>query len=205
MFVARDLMVHAECGAAQARLAQIASASGLASASQAAYHDSLTHLIRVGPLGDTPGLAKLVAVRALDPVYRDETMTVALRWEATGAAGGLFPVLDANISLAPAAEHATQPTLTGSYRPPLGRIGAALDKAILNRVAAATIHALLHSIADALTSPAATGCVADHTSAGWQPVRRQKCPDERQGPDITCLHERSGAGRAETASRVQSP
>jgi hypothetical protein len=176
MFIGRELMVHAECGAAQARLAQIASASGLASASQAAYQDGLTHLIRVGPLGDTPGVTKLVAVRALDPVYREDLMTVALRWEATGAAGGLFPVLDANVTLAPAGEHSTRLALTGSYRPPLGRIGAALDKAILNRVAAATIHALLHSIADALTSPAAAGYAAANTSPRWRPVPEAETP-----------------------------
>ena len=176
MFIARELIVHAECGTARARLAQIASATGLASASQAAYHDGLTHLIRVGPLGDTPGVSKVVAVRVLDPVYRDDLMTVALRWEATGAAGGLFPVLDANISLAPAAEHATRLALTGSYRPPLGRIGTALDKAILNRVAAATIHGLLHSIAGALTSPAATSYPADHTSPRWRPVPATDMP-----------------------------
>jgi hypothetical protein len=176
MFIGRELMVHAECGAVQARLAQIASASGLASASQAAYQDGLTQLIRVGPFGDTPGVAKLVAVRVLDPVYREDLMTVALRWEATGAAGGLFPVLDANISLSPAGERSTRLALTGSYRPPLGRIGAALDEAILHRVAAATIHALLHSIASALTSPAATGYAADHTSPRWRPIPEPEMP-----------------------------
>jgi hypothetical protein len=168
MFIARELLVHAECGAAQARLAKIASASGLASASQAAYQDGLTHLIRIGPFGDTPGVSKLVAVRVLDPVYRDDTMTIALRWEATGAAGSLFPVLDANISLSPAGERSTRLALTGSYRPPLGRIGAALDTAILSRAAAATIHALLHSIAGAITSPAATGYAANNTRPRWR-------------------------------------
>jgi hypothetical protein len=163
-------MVHAECGTARVRLAQIASASGLVSASQAAYQDGLTHLTRVGPFGDTPGLSKLVAVRVLDPVYREDLMTVALRWEATGTAGGLFPVLDANISLSPAGEHPTRLALTGSYRPPLGHIGTALDKAILSRVAAATIHALLHSIAGTLANPAAARYATDNTSRRWRPV-----------------------------------
>jgi hypothetical protein len=35
MFIAREHIVHAGCGAAQARLAQIASATGLVSTSQA--------------------------------------------------------------------------------------------------------------------------------------------------------------------------
>jgi hypothetical protein len=176
MFIARELIVHAECGAIRTRLAQIASADGLVSASQAAYQDGLAHLIRVGPFGDTPGVSKLVAVWVLDPVYREDLMTVALRWEATGAAGGLFPVLDANICLSPAGEHSTRLALTGSYRPPLGRVGAALDKSILNRVAAATIHALLHSLSDALTSPAATGYIADNASPRWRPVPEAGMP-----------------------------
>jgi hypothetical protein len=170
MFIARELIVDAECGAARARLAHIAAADGLARPSHAAYQDGFTHLARVGPFGDIPGVSKLVAVRVLDPAYREDTMTVALRWEATGAAGGLFPVLDANISLSPAGDQATRLALSGAYRAPLGRAGAALDKAILNRVAAATIHALLHGIADALTSPAAAGQPAENTSPGWRPV-----------------------------------
>jgi len=43
--------------------------------------------------------------------------------------------------------------LNGCYRPPLGRLGAGLDRAILHRIAAATIRALLRGIADTLTEP----------------------------------------------------
>ena len=45
---------------------------------------------------------------------------LALRWEATGAGGRLFPVLDADLTLAPDGEGTVLP-LAGSYRPPLGR------------------------------------------------------------------------------------
>jgi hypothetical protein len=62
--------------------------------------DGLTGLIRVGPLGEAPGVSQLVQVRFLHPVHRGATMTVPLRWEAIGAAGGLFPVLDADLILA---------------------------------------------------------------------------------------------------------
>lgn len=109
-------------------------------------------------------------------MYRTGTTTVALRWEATGASGGLFPVLDANICLSPAGEQSARLALSGSYRPPFGRVGAALDTVILGRVAAATIDALLHSIADALTSPAAAGHVADDTSPRWRPVPAAEMP-----------------------------
>jgi hypothetical protein len=176
MFVARELIVDDEYGAAGARLAQIAAAGGLTRPSQAAYRDGLTHLARVGPLGDIPGVSKLVAVRVLDPAYREDTMTVALRWEATGAAGSLFPVLDANISLSPAGDQATRLALSGAYRAPLGRVGAALDKAILNRVAAATVHALLHGIAGSLTSPATAEHPTENTSPRWRPVPEPEMP-----------------------------
>lgn len=172
MFIGRELVVHAECGAAQARLARIATVDGLAGVSLAAYEHGLTHLIRTGPFGDVPGISKLVAVRVLDPVYREGTMSVALRWEATGVAGGLFPVLDADISLSPAGEHAARLALAGSYRPPLGRIGAALDRAVLHRVAAATMSALLRSIGGAVASPAP----AEHAAEGL-------CPGLRLAPE----------------------
>jgi hypothetical protein len=77
-----------------------------------------------------PVAAKLVRVRFLDPVYRGDVMTVGLRWEATGPAGSLFPVLDTDIAISPggqegtpAVEESARLALTGAYRPPLGRLG----------------------------------------------------------------------------------
>jgi hypothetical protein len=46
-----------------------------------------------------PGASKLVRVSLLEPVPRDDTVRQALRWEATGIMGGLFPVLDADLTL----------------------------------------------------------------------------------------------------------
>jgi hypothetical protein len=155
MFVTHGITLGVGSRPAQARLAKLVHGNGLNGASQAAYQAGLANMIRVGPFGDVPGASKLVRVRFLDPAYHAEAMTVGLRWEATGRTGGLFPVLDADISLAPEGEQKTRLALTGSYRPPLGRFGAGLDRAILNRVAAATIRALLRNIADALASPQA--------------------------------------------------
>jgi hypothetical protein len=176
MFIARERLVHARYGVAQARLARIAGADVLTGVSRAAYEDGLTHVVRVGPLGDKAGLSKLVAVRVLDPSYREDTMTIALRWEATGATGDLFPVLDADMSLSPAGEAVTRLALSGSYRPPLGRIGAALDKAILSRVATATIDALLRSVAEAVTRPATLGQPADDGTFRWRPAPQTDMP-----------------------------
>jgi hypothetical protein len=126
---------------------------GLAGVSRDAYEGALTRLIRVGPFGDAPGISKQVQVRLIGPVRRDATTTVWLRWEATGPAGGLFPVLDADLLLRPDGLKNTRMTLNGCYRPPLGRLGAGLDRAVLRRVATATIRALLRGIADVLAEP----------------------------------------------------
>ena len=159
MFVAYELPVGTGLREAQARFANLLHGAGLAQASAAAYDGAVTGMLRVGPAGFAA--AKLVRVSLLDPVYRDEVMTIGLRWEATGPAGGLFPVLDANISILPGQDEGTADgrqtarlALTGSYRPPLGRLGAALDQVALHRVATATIRALLQDVAAALTGSA---------------------------------------------------
>ncbi len=154
MFIAHELIVDLACGAAQARLVNLVGRGDLSGPSQAAYEQGLERALRVGPFGHVPGVSKLVRVRFLDPVYREDGMTVGLRWEAAGATGGMFPVLDADISLAPAGEGGTRLGLAGSYRAPLGRLGAGLDLTVLHHAATATIRSLLAVIAGALASPA---------------------------------------------------
>jgi len=99
MFTSQELIVDARFAAARARLARMVADGGLTEVSRDAYEGALTRLIRVGPFGDTPGVSKQVQVRLIGPVQRDATTAVWLRWEATGPAGGLFPVLDADLLL----------------------------------------------------------------------------------------------------------
>lgn len=164
MFIVEELAVNVSFRAGQARLARVVAAGGLTGPSQAAYDSGLTRLIRVGPFGETPGVSKLVQVRFLSPRHHSATMAVPLRWEATGTAGHLFPVLDADLILAAKGQDNTLIALTGCYRPPFGRLGAGLDRAVLRHAATATIRALLRSAADAITSPATTPYVAEDTS-----------------------------------------
>jgi hypothetical protein len=106
--------------------------------------------IRVGPFGPVLGVSKLVRVRFAEPAAHDHIAVLPLRWEATGPAGRLFPVLDAGITLMPAGGQ-TRLVLAGSYRPPLDGAGATLDKIVLHHLATATISSLLRKTAHALT------------------------------------------------------
>jgi hypothetical protein len=168
MFVAEELTVNAGSAAAQARFENLVHGDWLVGVSEAAYDGSVTGLRKVGPAGRVAG--KLVRVSFLDPVCRDDVMTVGMRWEATGAAGALFPVLDANITISPAGDHTARLALAGSYRPPLGRLGAEVDRAVMHQVAAATMRSLLRNVAVALTSPAPAGHPAAEARPGLRPA-----------------------------------
>ncbi len=154
MFIGDEVVLHVSFTAAKARLANLARGGSLVSASADAYDEGITGLVRVGPLSSAPGMSTLVEVHFLDLVSREDSALLALRWEAMGPGGRLFPALDADITLTPAGEHATLITLAGAYRPPLGTLGATLDRAILHRVAAATIQTFISRVADAIAHPA---------------------------------------------------
>jgi len=174
MFVAQDLTIGTGSRAAQARFENLLHGSWLAEMSQATCDGGVVSLLKVGPAG--PVAAKLVRVRFLGPVYRGDVMTVGLRWEAAGAAGTAFPMLDANIVISPAGDETARLALAGSYRPPLGRLGAGLDRAIMHRVATATMRCLLRSVAEALVSSAPVGRSAKDASPGWQPAPEPGMP-----------------------------
>jgi hypothetical protein len=170
MFLAEEVILGTGSGQAQARFVSLLHGNWLAKASEAAYDETVTGLLRVGPSGFAA--TKLVQVSFLDPIYRDDVMSVGLRWEAAGTMGGLFPVLDATITICPEGGRTARLALAGCYRPPLGRLGAALDSALLHRVATATVRSLLHSVADVITSPAAV----QDGSRWWRPASEPGMP-----------------------------
>src|SRR5215475_13975557 len=108
MFVGDAIMLGAAYPQARVALARLVHGGWLSDASGDAYTEGLAGLVRVGPFGDMLGTSKLVRVLLLEPVERADSMTLSLRWEATGVMGRLFPVLDANIILIPAGESASQ-------------------------------------------------------------------------------------------------
>jgi hypothetical protein len=154
MFITQEAQLSIAYPAARSRLASLVLTRNLGGASHTAYQAGLKPLMRVGPFGDMPGAAKLVRVSFLEPVERDDSFRVGLRWEATGVTAGLFPVLDGDFTITPTSNDGTRLALTGVYRPPFGLLGAALDAAVLRKVAEATFRSLVRSVADAIIEPA---------------------------------------------------
>jgi hypothetical protein len=154
VFVGAETVVDVTCDIARVRLTNLARGGWLAGASGDAYGKWGRDLARVGPLGSAPGVSRLVDVRFRDVVVHERWAVLALRWEAAGTGGGLFPVLDADITVAPHGESRTLLAIAGAYRPPLGAVGAALDRAVLHRVAVATVQGFVTRIGQAVADPA---------------------------------------------------
>jgi hypothetical protein len=157
MFVGDETSLDIGFADARERLARLAGSDVLLTTSEDAYGHETTHPTRVG----VGGLAKLVRVQVRELARTDTSAGLAIRWEATGPGGRLFPVLDADIRLAPAGERATLLTMVGSYRPPLGALGDALDRTILHRVAAATVRRFLTELAAQIDGRPGEGEAAD--------------------------------------------
>ncbi len=178
MFASHEVELSMSFARARARLAVLGNGGWLSDPSARAYAEGLDGLIRVGPFGAVLGASKLVRVQLLEPVPREDTVVLPLRWEATGAAGRLFPVLDANLVLTPSDEDHSRLTLTGAYRPPLGGVGAAFDRAVLHRAATATLKSLVSQVADSLTaSQRAPGPAPAAGDTGPAPARWQAEPE----------------------------
>lgn len=171
MFVGHQVLLHLGFDVARARLADLVHDGLLTIASRDAYDGAVTGLAQVGPLGSVPVLSKQVHVQARELVFGEGSALLTLRWQATRPGGALFPVLDADIRLTPAGDQTAVLRLDGAYRPPLGIAGAGLDRAVLHRIAAATVQDFLGRIAAALTDPAAAAPGTDAPPAEPGPPR----------------------------------
>ena len=169
MFVGDEITLGAAYPDARSGLLRLTHGGWLSDASGDAYAEGLTGLVRVGPFGPALGASKLVRVLLLEPVEREGSLTLSLRWEAAGIMGRLFPVLDANVTLIPAGENASQLALAGAYRPPFAAAGQGLDRVLLHRAASATVRSLLRRMAETI-APGGAAADASPAENGTAPV-----------------------------------
>ena len=122
-----------------------------ATTSAAARASSLVANLRVQLAGIEIGVDVRVLVRRVRdqesgtgnaPVTR-----VELSWEAKRLSA-LFPSMLAEVSAQPLSATETQLEIEGSYWPPLGPVGNAIDATVGHRVAEAAVHRLLADLAE---------------------------------------------------------
>ncbi len=101
-------------------------------------------------VGDTR-IDKEVEVDVGTPQVFPSKTLLPISWAPRGSER-LLPQLDADIEIAPLGSGRTQLSMSARYRPPLGMVGKALDKALLHRVAEATIKDFLDRTAGRLAA-----------------------------------------------------
>ena len=123
-------------------------------------------VVRIGPGGLLAGARQRVRVQTGTPRARDDGMVVPLAWR-TIRLQMLFPSLEGDLEVAQLGDEGCRLTLSGQYNPPLGAVGASLDRRVLHRVAASTVRSFLREAAAAMTAP--------HPAvAGPSPSRRRR-------------------------------
>lgn len=106
-----------------------------------------------GPLGRR--VEKQVRIELGEAVRMSSKTVLPMSWRATGLRA-LFPVLEADIEVAALGPNKAQLSINGRYEPPLGALGRAIDRALMHRVAEATVKDFLDRVAERLQSRAPT-------------------------------------------------
>jgi hypothetical protein len=148
------VLLHASFYAVRGRLGLLAGDGRLQRASEAAYGEGITGLVKAA--GPVAGLTRLAGARLEGLTEMDHCAHIALQWEAIAADGKLFTALDADLMLAPAGNQLSALALAGAYRAQPGQGGAELDRAMVRGCAAAAIRSFLARVACALVHPAGT-------------------------------------------------
>ena len=93
------------------------------------------------------------------PLDRSRQVALPIRWHPEGGPP-LFPDMSGELVFQPFGPDRTQMTLTANYQPPIGLLGALIDRAVLHLLADATVTDFSLRLAadlDRLLSPAAEG------------------------------------------------
>jgi hypothetical protein len=149
VFVHYATTVPLQIGEAERRFDQVR--EHLAEWADAAYRHGEDLRARVGPGG---GVAMSVTIELGPAQIQRRGLVYPVHWIANGAAS-IFPELQADLVLSQLGMDRTTLTLDGTYDPPLGRVGRVLDRALLGRVAEATVRDWVDRVAEAVSSMAA--------------------------------------------------
>ncbi|HET8525588.1 MAG TPA: hypothetical protein VFM81_03025 [Actinomycetota bacterium] len=108
-------------------------------------------LTEVGFSMETHRIDREVEIELGTPYVSGSATRMPLTWRATSK-GRLFPRLEADIELAGLGPDRSQLSMDARYRPPLALVGRALDRALLHRVAEATIKDFVDRVAERIVA-----------------------------------------------------
>ncbi|HEU4319632.1 MAG TPA: hypothetical protein VFS66_06085 [Acidimicrobiia bacterium] len=114
-----------------------------------AYREGEDLYARVGPAN--AGYAKTVRLEIGVPEIRKAGLVYSISWTAAGAKA-LFPRLTADLTLIHVGRERTKLSLDGTYEPPLGPLGRAVDRVLLKNVAESTVQDWVDRVAAAVSS-----------------------------------------------------
>jgi hypothetical protein len=120
----------------------------LATLAEGANHRGEELLAEVG-FGERIRMKRDVLIELGSPARSSSKTVFPLRWQASGHPG-LFPALDADLEVAPLGDARTQLAMSARYVPPFGAVGRAIDRALLSRVAEATLKDFLDRLGVAI-------------------------------------------------------
>ena len=106
-------------------------------------------LAEVG-FGEEIHIARRVTIDLGVPLHLPTKTVLPLRWTAAGVSG-LFPSLEADLEIAPLGLARCQLSISARYVPPLGAVGRVIDRALLFRIAEATIKNFLDEVRDGIS------------------------------------------------------
>jgi hypothetical protein len=120
---------------------RITGSEGLELLADAAYRRG--EELSVGP---SQGVSVPVEFAIGVPVVGSNSIAFPIRWRAIGATL-LFPHMDAELVLSPFGD-TTHIEFRGVYTPPMGPVGALLDRVAMHRLAEATVRNFLERLVD---------------------------------------------------------
>ena len=136
--------IDAPFGVAEPRLLRaLPDLDGLA---EGAYREGEARRARLGAEVTKVQAPAFVRLVVGTPTKGPGRLTVPLYWTAEGPTA-LFPKMDADLMLATLGPDATQLSLQGSYTPPMGAVGRALDRMLMHRVAQSSVKGFVDRVA----------------------------------------------------------
>lgn len=102
-----------------------------------------------------------------------DTCVIPIAWTPT-AEQSTLPSLQGDLEVSPLGDDRAQLAISASYRPPLGWLGALTDRALMRRVAEATIKDFLDHVASGIEANLEIDADASQPGIGHQPAQKTR-------------------------------